>query len=125
MDTELDAIVATTAFGMGVDKADVRFVFHAEVPESVDSYYQEMGRAGRDGRPARAVLFYRPEDLGLRKFFAGGFVDRDSMERTARLLTAAERPVDPADMLDDIGLSKTRLGTALHRLETVGFVEVS
>ncbi|MDX6724823.1 MAG: ATP-dependent helicase RecQ, partial [Solirubrobacteraceae bacterium] len=72
MESAVDVIVATTAFGMGVDKADVRFVFHAHVPDSVDSYFQEIGRAGRDGEPSDAVLFYRPEDLGLRRFFAGG-----------------------------------------------------
>ncbi len=68
----LDVVVATTAFGMGIDKPDVRFVFHHDVADSPDSYYQEIGRAGRDGEPAEAVLFYRPEDLGLRRFFAGG-----------------------------------------------------
>lgn len=76
MRDELDVIVATTAFGMGIDKPNVRFVFHHDISESVDAYYQEIGRAGRDGEPARAILFYRPEDLGLRRFFAGsGHVD--------------------------------------------------
>jgi ATP-dependent DNA helicase RecQ len=78
MEDELDAIAATTAFGMGVDKPNVRFVLHSEPSESVDSYFQEIGRAGRDGEPAEAVLFYRTEDLGLRRFFAGG---GDSEER--------------------------------------------
>ncbi len=77
MADELDAIVATTAFGMGVDKPNVRFVLHSEPSDSVDSYYQEIGRAGRDGEPADAVLFYRTEDLGLRRFFAGGGDDEE------------------------------------------------
>jgi ATP-dependent DNA helicase RecQ len=78
MEDELDAIAATTAFGMGVDKPNVRFVLHSEPADSVDSYFQEIGRAGRDGQPAEAVLFYRTEDLGMRRFFAGG---GDSEER--------------------------------------------
>ena len=71
MDGDLDVVCATTAFGMGIDKADVRWVFHSEISESIDAYYQELGRAGRDGEPAEAVLFYRTEDLGLRRFFSG------------------------------------------------------
>ncbi|MFS0852951.1 RecQ family ATP-dependent DNA helicase [Microbacterium sp. 179-I 3D4 NHS] len=68
----LDVVVATSAFGMGIDKADVRLVTHADVTESLDSYAQEIGRAARDGEPARAVLHYRPEDFSVRSFFAGG-----------------------------------------------------
>ncbi|MDP9067495.1 MAG: RecQ family ATP-dependent DNA helicase [Actinomycetota bacterium] len=72
MDEAFEVVVATTAFGMGIDKPDVRFVFHYDIPDSVDSLYQEVGRAGRDGGPAETILFYRSEDLGIRRFFAGG-----------------------------------------------------
>jgi ATP-dependent DNA helicase RecQ len=68
----LDVIAATNAFGMGVDKKDLRFVAHADVPGSVEAYYQEVGRAGRDGLPARGALFFSPADVRTQEFFLEG-----------------------------------------------------
>ncbi|HEX3540605.1 MAG TPA: RecQ family ATP-dependent DNA helicase [Acidimicrobiales bacterium] len=67
---DLEVVVATIAFGMGIDKPNVRWVYHADVAGSVDEYYQEFGRAGRDGEPAEATLYFRPEDLRLPKMYA-------------------------------------------------------
>jgi len=69
MDGDSEVVVATNAFGMGVDKADVRTVCHDAVPASVEAWYQEAGRAGRDGLPARAFLFAEGRDKGLHVFF--------------------------------------------------------
>jgi ATP-dependent DNA helicase RecQ len=124
MDGGIDVVVATTAFGMGIDKHDVRWVYHAEVAESLDAYYQEVGRAGRDGNPAESVLFYRSEDVGLRRFFAGGHVEVDEIAQVLDAVRRAGHGV-PADELQHVTeLSQTKVASALARLEDAGALHV-
>jgi ATP-dependent DNA helicase RecQ len=123
---ELEVIVATAAFGMGIDKPNVRFVAHLHIPDSVDSYYQELGRSGRDGWPADSILWYRSQDLGLRRFFAGsGKVELDQLEWVATVVGQGDGPVDAGELQAATGLSATKLATALNRLEDAGAVELT
>jgi ATP-dependent DNA helicase RecQ len=89
---DVDVVVATNAFGMGVDKADVRTVCHEAVPGSVEAYYQEAGRAGRDGAPSKALLFAESRDKGLHVFFIqrGELTEQDIVRVARRLLRDAE-----------------------------------
>ncbi|MFG2785052.1 RecQ family ATP-dependent DNA helicase [Streptomyces prunicolor] len=119
---ELDVVVATSAFGMGIDKANVRFVLHASVPGSLDAYYQEIGRAGRDGAPARAILAYRPQDLGLQRFFATGAPDADALRRVAELLRGEAAAVSATRLRAECELGATALSAVLNLLEETGAV---
>ncbi|MFD6415197.1 RecQ family ATP-dependent DNA helicase [Streptomyces sp. NPDC060194] len=116
-DGSLDVVVATSAFGMGIDKADIRFVLHASVPGSLDAFYQEMGRAGRDGEPARAILAYRPQDLGLQRFLSSGRPDPDTLVQVLRLLRRRRKPVSLTELREESGLSASRLTAVVNLLE--------
>ncbi|HEX9654079.1 MAG TPA: ATP-dependent DNA helicase RecQ, partial [bacterium] len=101
MRNETTVIVATNAFGMGVDKPDIRCVIHYNLPGTLEAYYQEAGRAGRDGLPARAVLLYAPKDLDLQNWFIGNsYPTREELELVYLVLKNIE----------DEGRARTNLG---------------
>ncbi|PSB21536.1 ATP-dependent DNA helicase RecQ [Phormidesmis priestleyi ULC007] len=125
MNDQADVIVATTAFGMGVNKRNVRFVFHYNISDSIDSHYQEIGRAGRDDNPAKTILFYVPKDLNLRRFFSGsGKLDAQQIERVAQTVQSQATAIELKRLQELTDLSKSKLKKMLNQLQSVGVVEM-
>lgn len=120
---QLDVVVATSAFGMGIDKENVRFVVHADVPESIDAYYQELGRAGRDGEPAHGTLHYRSEDLALRRYFATKNPDAGELRDLVSAMST--RSTRKAALAEATGLSLRRLTALLTLLVDTGSARLS
>jgi ATP-dependent DNA helicase RecQ len=119
---EVDVVVATSAFGMGIDKPNVRFVVHAAITESIDAYYQEIGRAGRDGAPATTTLHYRAEDLGLRTFFNSGSPDHEALAQAYGALAANEAPLRISELAKAMGVTARRASNLVNLLEEAGVV---
>jgi ATP-dependent DNA helicase RecQ len=119
---DVAVVVATIAFGMGVDKPHVRFVHHLDVSDSLDAYHQEIGRAGRDGEPATAVLFFRSDDLGLRRFQAAlpGFEERDVRAVLRMLRRSADQSPVVADIARHAKRSRRKTEAIVARLVDLG-----
>jgi ATP-dependent DNA helicase RecQ len=118
---EVPVLVATNAFGMGVDKPDIRFVYHADVSDSLDEYCQEIGRAGRDGEPAEAVLFYRSQDISAQQFKTGPVhVDHESLETVFNALGHHRKPIPREKLQEETGISARKMVSLLQKLEETG-----
>jgi len=115
---KIDVMVATSAFGMGIDKPNIRWVAHVALPDSPDSYFQEIGRAGRDDEPARALLLWRADDEAIQRFFQGGTPDLVEIRELAAALR--EGPQTRTALRDRTGLGPRKLGAMLALLEQVG-----
>ncbi|GIF62306.1 ATP-dependent DNA helicase RecQ [Asanoa ishikariensis] len=120
----LDVVVATSAFGMGIDKPDVRTVVHAGVPGSLDEYYQEIGRAGRDGQPARAVVVYDPRTIRIPRLLAArSRISPDTVHAVIDAIEAAPGRVAVKAVVDASGVSRQQVLRVIQELEDLGFLE--
>jgi ATP-dependent DNA helicase RecQ len=114
------AVIATNAFGLGIDKQDIRFIVHYHLPGSIEAYYQEAGRAGRDGATARCAILYREEDRAIQGYFLGGKYPDDgealNVARAVNGMPPDERvPLNEIASRADVARRKTRIVLTLMK----------
>ncbi|RZI77721.1 MAG: ATP-dependent DNA helicase RecQ [Variovorax sp.] len=127
---KLRVMVATNAFGMGIDKADIRFVVHCQMPANLDAYYQESGRAGRDGNDAHCVLLFLRRDKAVQNFFkAGRYPEAEDIRSVHSALAATAdatgEKIDHAALAKQLGLSSRKVQNVVHLLREQGVVSRS
>lgn len=116
---EIEVIVATIAFGMGIDKADIRTVIHAALPGSVEAYYQEIGRAGRDQQPSRAILLHSYADRKMHEsFFERDYPGVEDLARVAKILTDEYQPAE--ELWGQLKMSPDIFARAIDKLAAQG-----
>ncbi|MEW4567258.1 ATP-dependent DNA helicase RecQ [Tautonia sp. JC769] len=127
MKDEIQALIATNAFGLGIDKPNIRYVVHYHIPGTIEAYYQEFGRAGRDGDPANGILLYDPADQSLQSFFRGKMPEaQDLMNAFHTVSRMSDEPRAPnlSELMPISPLPKNRLRICLGMLERFGFVRL-
>jgi ATP-dependent DNA helicase RecQ len=129
MHENIRAVVATNAFGLGIDKPNIRFVVHYDLPGSVEAYTQEAGRAGRDGDLSRCILLYRMSDTRVQNYFlTGKYPDVEEVQKvfgTLEFFGAQEGGVSLTDLRKISQLPLTKLKVILALLKKSGFIETS
>ena len=120
---QLECVVATIAFGMGIDKANIRTVIHAALPATLEGYYQEIGRAGRDGLPSRTILMHSYADQRTHDFFLKrDYPPVDTLQEVYKALTAEPQPLD--DLRASLQMDEESFSKAIEKLYTHGGAEV-
>ena len=127
MSGQVSLMIATNAFGMEIDKAELRFVVHYNFPGSLEAYYQETGRAGHGGEPARCVLLYLKKDQRTQNFFlAGKYPRTEHLIQVYRVLEASEGTVSLKDLQDACkAVPKTKVRVVLNTLRDAHLVQIS